>query len=293
MVSTEQHDPQAPTATAHHRYVIGDPGRAALEVSVGAPAVVAGWPDTVVDASELAGLQIRAASSRGVRHRRDGTPRQDGYSVVRQSESALIVTVCDGVGSFDLSHEAADLAARRIPALLHPGPEDNLRWPVVFADVSAEIEALAQQRSAQMATTVVSAYITFTAHGYRAELAWIGDSAAYLLDGSGWSVVGGSVKTAGDDDAPLTSTTAALPCDSFNFNSEVIEFASGTALFLMTDGIGDPLGSGGGEVGRTLANWWSAPPDKFTFADQAAFGRRSFDDDRTVVGIWSADRETR
>ena len=56
-------------------------------------------------------------------------------------------------------------------------------------------------------------------------------------------------------------------------------------IFLMTDGVGDPLGRGDGPVGRFLATEWAEPPDMLSFAGQVAFARRSYDDDRTVVGV--------
>jgi len=59
---------------------------------------------------------------------------------------------------------------------------------------------------------------------------------------------------------------------------------SGT-IFLMSDGVGTPLAMNT-EVQTTLANWWKNPPDPFTFARQVAFARKSFVDDRTVIGIW-------
>ncbi|WP_068425013.1 hypothetical protein [Piscicoccus intestinalis] len=60
----------------------------------------------------------------------------------------------------------------------------------------------------------------------------------------------------------------------------------GAALVLMTDGVGDPLGSGAGEVGTTLAQLWSRPPHPVEFAAQVAFGRKTFDDDRAALVVW-------
>jgi hypothetical protein len=55
----------------------------------------------------------------------------------------------------------------------------------------------------------------------------------------------------------------------------------------MTDGIGDPLAAGTGEVGRFLTGVWSTPPASgLEFAAHVGFARRSFDDDRTAVAFW-------
>lgn len=269
-------------------YAIGDPGRAATEIGRGVPAGPAGWPDAAIDAAAVAGLEIRAASVRGLAHRAFGTPRQDAYAVDWQQESrSLVVTVCDGLGGFLLSHEAARLVAQRTATLLQRDPDTGeVGWQAAFTTVSEDIGHLARFHDAAMATTVVCAMITAADDGYCADLAWVGDSAAYLLRDSGWEMVAGSVKTTTADGTPLSSTTAALPAENPDMHTATVDFGPGAALFLMTDGIADPLGGGLGEVGAALASWWSAPPDMFDFAAQAAFARKSFDDDRTVVGVW-------
>ena len=174
-----------------------------------------------------------------------------------------------------------------MPALLcRDAATGDLDWAQGFAAVSAEIDALSEARGAPMATTVVCAIIK-PQERYRAEVAWLGDSAAYLLTDSGWNVVGGSVKTVDDLGAPMSSATAALPSTVIEFGTCTVEFGDGEALILMTDGVADPLGAGRGEVGAALATWWRRPPSGLDFAAQVGFARRSFDDDRTVVGIWS------
>lgn len=277
---------EAPTVDEQ---VIGDPGRAAREVAAAAQAHTLCWPDTAVDAAEAGGLVVRSASVRGVAHRCSGTPRQDAYSAVWQQDSAaLVVTVCDGVGSFDSSHEAAALAAARLPDLLRPDPDTGEPdWAQAFTAVSAGIDVLSAARGAPMATTAVCARITRRAR-YLAEIAWVGDSAAYLLTESGWSIAGGTIKTIDGDGSPLSSATAALPSAAVEFSTCTVEFDAGDALFVMTDGVADPLGAGHGEVGAALASWWRNPPGALDFAAQVGFARRSFDDDRTVVGVWPA-----
>jgi hypothetical protein len=59
----------------------------------------------------------------------------------------------------------------------------------------------------------------------------------------------------------------------------------GGALFVMTDGVANPLMWSPGVQG-TLARWWVRPPDPFTFAAQVGFAKKTHTDDRTVVGIW-------
>jgi hypothetical protein len=255
-------------------YAIGDPGRASVEVGAGVPCGPLGWPDTAIDAHGVGGLEVRAASVRGIVHRYYGTPRQDSYSIAWQQDSNdLIIVVCDGVGSLESSHEAADLVARRMAAVLtRDADTGELGWAEAFTAISDEIVNLSTETGGEMATTVVCACISAAAEcAHRADIAWIGDSAAYLLTASGWAVVGGSVKTAeadGDAGAPLSSSTKALPSSSIALHTNAIEFTAGAGLFLMTDGVADALGTGCGEVGEGLGLWWDLPPDKFTFAAQ-------------------------
>ncbi|WP_071288551.1 protein phosphatase 2C domain-containing protein [Mycolicibacterium llatzerense] len=274
--------------SAMSAYVIGDPGRAAAEVGAGVPVRRPWCPDIVADATDVPGLTVRAASTRGVLHRKYGTPRQDSYSLSWQHDSTeLFVTVCDGVGSLEMSQDAAEWVTLRMAEAVRRDESGILDWQAAFTTLSAELAELAAVRG-PMATTVVSACVTPVDNRFQAEIAWVGDSAAYLLGPVGWEVVGGSVKAADPDGAPLVTTTLALPSRVVEAQTAVVEFGCDTALFLMTDGLADPLGAGAGEVGHTLASWWAIPPDPFTLAAQAAFARRSFDDDRTVVGVWPA-----
>ena len=210
-----------------------------------------------------------------------------------EDSSALLMTVCDGLGSFEASHVAAALVAARMPALLGPVVGDEeVDWATAFAGVSTELDELVTARELAMATTAICALIRRVRDGrYRADLGWVGDGGAYLLTMSGWQVLGGAVKTVETESGPLSSATAALPGADITVGSAVVEFEVGTALFLMTDGVADPLGGGQGEVGETLARWWARPPEALEFAAQIGFARKSFDDDRTVVGAWASCEE--
>ena len=279
------------SADTIHRYAIGDPGRAAQEVGAGTASPATGRSDVTASAVDVLGLTIRAASVRGVLHRHYGVPRQDSYSASWQEDSeSVVVVVCDGVGSLEMSHDAADHVAGRVADVLRRDENGDPGWARAFTTLSAELTELAATRG-EMATTVVAARVTAANGAFRAQIGWVGDSAAYLLSPEGWQNVGGSVKTVDADAEPLVSTTRALPGRVVEAGSNVVEFDWDTVLFLMTDGVADPLGTGAGEVGETLASWWAAPPDPFTFAAQVGFARRSFDDDRTVVGVWPTSQQ--
>lgn len=109
-----------------------------------------------------------------------------------------------------------------------------------------------------------------------------GDSAALILSEGRWHPIT-HVKNAGAEVAssevrPLPREGAVQPLGGF--------LHPGQALAVITDGIGDPLGSGRGVVGEFLAEQWERPPDPIAFANDIAFYRRTFVDDRTAVLIW-------
>ena len=62
--------------------------------------------------------------------------------------------------------------------------------------------------------------------------------------------------------------------------------APGEVLLVGTDGFGDPLGDGTGQVGAHFAARLAHPRPPVTFAHDLDFSRETFDDDRTLLAIW-------
>ena len=120
-------------------FMIGDPGRAARETPDGPPPALIGPADVRLSMASLAGMVIRAASSRGVHHRVRRTVRQDAYAlghraVDGQPEHA-VVAVCDGVGSLEYSHYAAALVSQRLAERAAAG----VGWWDAFAFANEEL----------------------------------------------------------------------------------------------------------------------------------------------------------
>lgn len=112
----------------------------------------------------------------------------------------------------------------------------------------------------------------------------LGDSSGWLLaDGVRWVPLG-------DSRTRATSSPNRPPpaCRCFPRGTPrwCAELAAGSALVLMSDGVGDPLGGGTGDVGRALAASWATPPHPIEFLAQVDFGRKTFDDDRAAVAVW-------
>jgi hypothetical protein len=87
-----------------------------------------------------------------------------------------------------------------------------------------------------------------------------------------------------DEDALHDTASAALPASNLGVAELDLDRRDG-ALFLMSDGVGNPLAWVEG-VRAALAGWWAVPPDIFDFGRQVGFARKTHVDDRTVVGLW-------
>jgi serine/threonine protein phosphatase PrpC len=271
---------------------IGDSGRAATEIGPGAPTRYPDSADHELSECQVPGAQVRAASVRGLLHRYRSQPRQDRFSVVYDEATAtLVVAVCDGVGQFALSQEAASFVATDAPrAYLAHGDwaravtEVNERLQRFVADAAARSRLDALPENARMATTLAAAAICLEPGRRKASIAWTDDTSVWLLDPDGWTNLTPDPSEADDPDGLHTGRVQALP--SADPRVLVTEAPAETgALFVLTDGVGVPL-AGSRQVREALASWWATPPDVFTFARQVGFARKGHLDDRTAVGVW-------
>jgi serine/threonine protein phosphatase PrpC len=253
------------------------------------PPVAAGISDIALTPARAGRIEVRAAAIRGSQHRAVGDPRQDDFALgvaagVADSED-LVAVVCDGVGLFARSQEAASLAARRLVELARRGET----WAAAFATVNDELDQRAWDRhgaqptTLNMATTVLAVRVHVGTGGWHGQAAWVGDSPLWHLTGDGRWVACTHPMVEQDQETHRT-WSSSLPTRSLRVAEMELDLDTG-ALFLMSDGIGDPLARHS-DVGRTLAQWWAAPPDIFEFGRQVGFARDSYGDDRTVVGLW-------
>ncbi|SFR22914.1 Serine/threonine protein phosphatase PrpC [Lentzea waywayandensis] len=292
-------------------YAVGDPGRAATEV-VPVPDPQA-WHrrDSVFDGFVVGRpdgtpvAELRAASLRGLSHRSFGRTRQDEYAYqVTPDGRYLVLCVADGVSSGPRSHHAAEVAARTGVTLLVNALEDAapeaLDWDRLVGAVAGHIVTFARKRLpggeqmdvseivGWMATTATYAVVDLANEEMEVFSASVGDSSAWVLSERGWEPV---AQVKNDGAAVDSSSVGALPMvPSRPMPSQHTRVRAGEALVLMSDGVGDPLRTGEGEVGRFLAQAWRRPPHDLDFAAQVGFHRRSFDDDRTVIAVWPLRR---
>ncbi len=291
-------------------FPIGDPGRA--------PATVVPRPDErfpfrhdmVSDSVRIPGdageLHVMGASVRGLSHRYYGKVRQDSFGrLVSDDGQWLIVAVADGVSSGDHSHIAADivceLGCRMVSRQLVERDAAELDWTAVLRFLSTEmvehaagefglVEPSLEQVAERLAATALFAVVRVEPKetGDRpVHVMALGDTSAWLLRPDvkpAWNPLH-EVKNAGR--AVASSATMALPgLPPQPVPPVATTLRAGEVLVLMSDGVGDPLGGGTGDVGEVLAETWREPPDPFAFTAQVGFQRRSYDDDRTVVAVW-------
>lgn len=295
-------------------YVVGTAGRAA-GLTVPLPDTEH-WNrrDTVLDGIAIVDGRVRrgelrAASTRGLAHRHYGRVRQDEYAYRRTQDGRyLVMCVADGVSSGKQSHHAATAAARVGVDLLAESlmqvPLPGIVWPQFISAVADRIvhygrrrlgllglpgteEYTDRQVAAHMATTVLYAVVDLqpVEGAHQVDLLAVGDTSAWVLRRDNrWEPLQ-AVKNEGADvyspavaALPMLPPQPPLPMRTSVYPAEV--------LVLMSDGIGDALGSGTGDVGRFLADVWRTPPAPLQFAAQVEFARKSFDDDRTAVAFW-------
>ena len=298
------------------RWIVGDPGR--QHEMVPYPANLAtSRPDTTIDGANLGQIEYRAVSLRGFSHWGKREPRQDAYLLrISANGQWLVGCVADGVSQSKYAHMAADIACREITGhivaaldeqLPVTAPDDwrklagELPWQQAVEQANAAMMAKASTGTREsgeagpldahtvrgaMATTAVG-FAVAAAPAEDGQLPFTlavaaGDSSALILYRGRWDPIT-AVKNAGSDVA--SNAVLALPRDV-----EVAPVTGflppGAALVVVTDGIGEPMGSGTGELGQFLAAHWSRPPDLFAFAAHAAFYRRGYTDDRTAVAVW-------
>jgi hypothetical protein len=295
---------------AFEAYEIGDPGRAVASVIPRPDHEYPSHHDTVLDgvtiedSADEPRLELRAASVRGLSHRHTGKVRQDDYGfAVTADRRYLVAIVADGVSAGPHSHIAAGVAANRgaaeLTRALASQTLQEISWKGLLESLANSLvgwversndggPAALSEVAAQMATTIIIAVVTVdpdASGNHEVQVVRLGDTSGWIVQPGRVWVSLGDVKNEGAMIAE--SATSGLPFVP-DEPPEVITslVAPGEVLVLMSDGIGDPLGAGRGEVGATLADAWATPPNPIHFAAQVDFGRKSFDDDRTAIAIW-------
>lgn len=258
-------------------------------------------PDTVLDGWSTEALTVRGASVRGYWHRHAGTPRQDDFALLWKPDlQRLVVAVADGVSGASQSHMGATIAVRYATQwLANSGATslDAIDWKALIESTAwalIEQAGLLLDRSSVpaedaehlFATTLVCAVIDAGSPSeFASSVVAVGDSAAWILNNDGYRRVDGG-KSEGEGGLSSSAVTG-LPRIPKDIEVAEVTIRTGDILLLGTDGFGDPLGSGKGEVCCLFAPILrSHVPSITEFGHMLDFTRETFDDDRTLVAVW-------
>jgi serine/threonine protein phosphatase PrpC len=255
--------------------------------------------DTVLDGWSTKHFVIRGGAVRGYAHRYYGAPRQDDFAIYSKPEAnRLIVAVADGVSAAKESHLGATTAVRYATQWLASVDEraeidwqlliESTAWQLI--EQAAAILGLETADAARaeriLATTLVCAVVDAQPDGVlHARVAAIGDSGAWVLNRAGYHrVEGGKSEIEG---GLSSSAVSGLPRVPAAIDVAEVMVTPDSVLLLGTDGFGDPLGDGSGEVGNLFkATLLGRLPTITEFGHVLDFSRDQFDDDRALVAVW-------
>jgi hypothetical protein len=253
-------------------------------------------PDTVVDGWSSEDFTVRLASVRGYEHRHRGLPRQDDVAAAHHpATGAVAFAVADGVSAAPLAHLGATAACRAALACVLAdlaAAASAVDWAKVAEHAAWQVVQQAatvlglpgpdpERAEQEMATTLVTGLVrpdgTF-------ELVQIGDTSGWLLHETTFR----PLWPAADGTLAESAVTALPRLPKLSVRSDGLP--RGAVLLIGTDGFGDPLGDGAGEVGAHFAARLATPRPPLEFARDLDFSRETFDDDRTLLAIWPRHR---
>ena len=272
-----------------------------------------GFRELEVDIGTAGELAVVGATLRGGKHRYQGGPNQDSYAVLHDESvnKYLLIAVSDGVSNAKhsgySSRKLVRQTVRAMAQILSIEPEIN-RTDAEIKDIALravqraannmnkwDADDLDSPKIPQDQTSIYDLSATLTiavipvnaqeGNARKALVGFIGDSPCYLLD-SDWKLLTPATKQG----EILDHGTAALPLED---NSQLsiqwldVDIPSGSAFFIVTDGIGTSLDNGDTSLGRYLKNEWLRPCSMKKFTNALDFDRRGEDDDRTVVAVWA------
>lgn len=255
------------------------------------------------DEATVGAFTLRAASVIGPGHRcgQPAEPRQDSYRIGRSRDSRyVIVAVADGLSSAARSDAGATTASSQAVTLLREQIETarfhGLDAKELYGRLASSITAHATDRGldpAHMATVMIAAVLAEPdAHGVaEAWVAWLGDSSAWTLAPHDplWQFTAGDTK---DRAAQVVSNEVAgrLPDTPQLARARSVTLAPGTALALVTDGVGDAWADPAGHINEYFANTWRSPVPATRLIADIGFDAPQCLDDRTAVVVWNGGR---
>ena len=272
-------------------------------------------PDTAIDGWSNGRVVVRAASVRGYQHRYDGSPRQDDFALLSSDDGhTVFLAVADGLSSARNSHVGSSYATRYAVRWLNQSAASKAKeteggridWSQMLSDCVRSTSWFLLQETARLfgvdkdvrqaarltATTLVCAAVVTKDDPVSVYSVSVGDSGAWILaDGEFTPLSGGKSLDAGGiaDSSVQHFLPGGIP-ETFDVAHQ--DLVAGSVLLLGSDGFGDPLGRGRGAVGDLFRETFQGRvPSRHEFAHVLDFQRETFDDDRTLVGVWPGTGE--
>ncbi|MBY9075962.1 protein phosphatase 2C domain-containing protein [Nocardioides sp. WL0053] len=251
-------------------------------------------PDTAIDWLDTEVGHVRAVSARGHMHRYLGEVRQDSYGL-GLVEDVLVISVADGLGSAEWSHMGSAVAsaeAARWKGFLELTCGDAAPFETVSMEALAEeLAAVAADRGVdvrEVATTLVAAAVRtrqMSEQGiaFEVTLLQVGDSTAWRCS----SEEGGWVKLGEEPDDRSTLISTAVDPLPLHHEARVWRetFEAGETLALVSDGVGNMFQANSDYASVLAGLWQDGAPTPSRLLEVVDATVKSFDDDRTFVGI--------
>lgn len=259
-------------------------------------------PDVTLGGWSTPSACVRYTSLRGDSHRFDAEPRQDCLEVTTHDPTgAIVFAVADGVSSAKKSHEGARVATSVAVSLLLQsltiGRDPSLDWLNLVKECAQALVTHSQRyldnregrpevAEADLATTLTAGVaVPTTQKGLSVKLVVVGDSLPWLLDSNGTFT--DLIQARKDSSGVFSSAVSPLPRVPQAATSLQLDVTLGSSLLVGSDGFGDPMGDGRGAVARHFRELLRTPPPPLAFAHGLSFSRELFDDDRSLIAIWS------
>lgn len=252
-------------------------------------------PSVRADGGLLRGRWIGAASVVGSGHRAAGTTAQDAYCFAPSWDgSALVLAVCDGLGSHPVTSQiGAELLARlcchHAAAITGADALEHGTDVLVDAIDAANRDLIGIQqtyfralRPEDLHSTLLLCRLPSASHGGPALFARAGDTEAFLLRDSHYDTVFPARREGG----PTNYVSGPLPHPDPHAVLEVMSAdLVADALILATDGLAHDLFESPGSR-EWLARRWSVPCGPHRMLDSLRYRRESSHDDRTALIAW-------
>ncbi len=236
------------------------------------------WLSGAIPGWQQGRLTVRGASVRGFRE----YDSEGKDAVVVRRGTRVFLGAADGVSSL----RESGVAARRMLQVMSElvscreavaDSEGLLRQALL--DSSAEVTRYLQKHNMEGSCTLAVALLDAGEQGVKTTLLNLGDTAAWRLRDDSWDLLLSQPPAA-------DGTVYAAPLDELYAQSRTVVLEPGSVLALVTDGVGDALGTGQTPYAAALMESWRRPPEPLEFVAQVDYRLLGWDDDKSAVVVW-------